>query len=89
MNFLNGGKFGDCPPYFLNYTNNLDENLFENVNYDDSDFTRLYYTIVSYIPFDCIQKTKKFYQKFKKTMSEERDETSDTQWNYSYLVYLY
>ena len=88
LKFLIGGKYGECPPYFINYSTCPDTNFFEITNHDNSDFVRLYYLIVSYIPFDCIIRTKHFfYQKYKKTLSNLLNDNKKFEWNYNnYMV---
>jgi len=82
-----GGKYGDSPPYFINYTNSFEENYYDIPNYDDSDFIRLYYSLVSYIPFDCITQTKKrYYKNFKITLEKAKKEKDVSKRNCNYIV---
>lgn len=79
--------YGESPPYFINYTNSFEENYYDISNYDDSDFIRLYYSLISYIPFDCITITKKrYYKNFKKTTEKVKKEMEISKWNCNYFV---
>lgn len=41
---------------------------------NNSDFTRLYYILTSFIPFECFERTKKFYKLKKKQFAREKVE---------------
>ena len=81
INNLLGGKFGFCPPFYINIKNNLKfemkgsiksdmsedriVNKYSELN-DSNDLNRLYLVLFCYLPFECIQKMKVYYHEYAK-----------------------
>jgi septin family protein len=83
INYLLGGHFEFCPPFviFPKFEDNNNEIQPDSINYccmegeiDDSDFPRFYFILISFIPFECIEKTKIIYRNLKKQWVREKIE---------------